>query len=305
MSPTHVITVMAAAAKMPDLGSLDALLDGLAVKRLAGRSVPVPTSLAGTRQVEAHAIVTENPESLQRELTVFAEQTGVDVVCQSVAERYRRYRLAVFDMDSTLIRCEVIDQLAAAAGVGAQVAEITERAMRGELDFDASFRARLALLEGLEESHIATLADQLPAQQGLSELTTTLRAQGVHLVILSGGFMPFAQRLQADYGFDHVIANVLDVSAGRLTGKVVEPIVNSRAKAEALRDLAQRMNIDLASCIAMGDGANDLEMIQLAGLGVAFHAKPKVRAAAPHRINSVGLDGLCYLMGRAGEFASD
>lgn len=305
MSATHVITVMAAAAEMPDPGPFLALLEGSGARRLARRSVPVPTSLAGARQVEAHAIAIESVDSLQRELVLFAEKNGVDVVCQSAAERYRHYRLAVFDMDSTLIRCEVIDQLAAAAGVGAQVAEITERAMRGELDFDASFRSRLALLEGLEASHITALADQLPAQQGLRELTTTLRAQGVRLVILSGGFMPFAQRLQADYGFDQVVANVLDISAGRLTGKAVEPIVNSRAKANALGEIAKHMDVGLESCIAMGDGANDLEMIQLAGLGVAFHAKPKVRAAAPHRINWVGLDGLCYLMGREGEFGSD
>jgi phosphoserine phosphatase len=207
-------------------------------------------------------------------------------------------------MDSTLIACEVIDELARVAGVGAEVAEITDRAMRGELDFDESFRTRLALLEGLDAGAVNELADQLPVQSGLSEMATTLKARGLKLAIFSGGFIPIAERLKNDYGFDHVVANELEIRDGKVTGKIIPPIVNREYKAEALGALASRLGIDTEHCIAVGDGANDLSMMALAGLGVAFHAKPAVRAASPIEITHIGLDGVCYLMGHEGEFSA-
>ena len=167
-----------------------------------------------------------------------SDQTGIDIALQTRSERCRAYRLAVFDMDSTLIDCEVIDELASAAGVGEKVSDITASAMRGELDFDESFRTRLALLEGLDADAVQALADRLPVKEGLREMITTLRARGMTTAIFSGGFAPIAERLQSDFGFDEVVANALDVEDGRITGRVVPPIVNREYKASALRDLA-------------------------------------------------------------------
>jgi phosphoserine phosphatase len=206
-------------------------------------------------------------------------------------------------MDSTLIDCEVIDELAAQAGVGQEVTEITARAMRGELDFDESYRTRLALLKGLDARSVDELADRLPVKEGLREMTTTLKARGMTLAIFSGGFMPIAERLQADFGFDEVVANTLEIEHGKVTGRVVPPIVNREHKAAALQALASRLGIGVDACIAVGDGANDLDMMAVAGLGVAFHAKPAVRAASPIEVTHCGLDGVCYLLGSEGEFA--
>ena len=175
--------------------------------------------------------------------------------------------------------------------------------MRGELDFDESYRTRLALLKGLDASAIEQLADRLPVKEGLREMTTTLKARGMTLAIFSGGFVPIAERLQADYGFDEVVANTLEIASGKVTGRVVPPIVNREHKAAALKALAARLGIAVDACIAVGDGANDLDMMAMAGLGVAFHAKPAVRAASPIEVTHCGLDGVCYLLGSEGEFA--
>ena len=199
---------------------------------------------------------------------------------------------------------ELVAELAATAGVGEAVAEITARAMRGELDFDESYRTRLALLEGLDARAVEELADRLPVKEGLREMTTTLKAQGLKLAIFSGGFMPIAERLQVDYGFDEVVANTLEIASGKVTGRVVPPIVNREHKAAALQALATRLGIGVDACIAVGDGANDLDMMAMAGLGVAFHAKPAVRAASPIEVTHCGLDGVCYLLGGKGEFAN-
>jgi phosphoserine phosphatase len=271
---------------------------------IASRTVPVPVTLSDRRTVHNLLVNSADTEGLSSRLRALSDRHGVDIALQTCAARCQSYRLAVFDMDSTLIDCEVIDELAAVAGVGEEVAEITAQAMRGELDFDESYRTRLALLEGLDARAIQELADRLPLKEGLREMATTLKARGMTLAIFSGGFMPIAERLQADFGFDEVVANTLEIESGKVTGRAVPPIVNREHKAMALNSLATRLGIDVDACIAVGDGANDLDMMAMAGLGVAFHAKPAVRAASPIEVTHCGLDGVCYLLGSEGEFAN-
>ncbi|MBK1706226.1 phosphoserine phosphatase SerB [Halochromatium glycolicum] len=221
----------------------------------------------------------------------------VDIAIQEDDIFRRNRRLVCFDMDSTLIQTEVIDELAAAAGVGEQVAAITERAMRGELDFSESFRQRMALLEGLDEAVLAGIAERLPITDGAERLIRALKQLGYRVAILSGGFTYFAEHLQRRLGIDDVHANALEFENGRLTGRVIGRVVDGQRKAELLRELAEREGIRLEQVIAVGDGANDLPMLSIAGLGIAFHAKPLVKEQARHSIATVGLDGILYLIG--------
>ena len=221
----------------------------------------------------------------------------LDIAIQEDDIFRRNRRLVCFDMDSTLIQTEVIDELAAAAGVGPQVAEITERAMQGELDFSESFRRRMALLEGLEESVLSEIAERLPITDGAERLIGALKQLGYRVAILSGGFTYFAEYLQRRLGIDDVHANQLEFENGRLTGRVTGRIVDGQRKAELLREIADRECIRLEQVIAVGDGANDLPMLSIAGLGIAFHAKPLVKEQARHSIATVGLDGILYLIG--------
>ncbi|MCG8687789.1 MAG: phosphoserine phosphatase SerB [Desulfobacterales bacterium] len=211
---------------------------------------------------------------------------------------YRKNRkLVVFDMDSTLIQAEVIVELAKLAGVGEEVDRITEAAMRGEMDFKESFRRRVALLKGLKESEIQGLAQKLPLTEGAHLVTRTLKNLGYKLGILSGGFTFVGNYLKETLGFDYVYANDLEIENGEVTGKVTGEIVDGERKASLLREIAQRENLSIQQTIAVGDGANDLPMITIAGLGVAFNAKPLVREKASNAISTMGLDGLLYLIG--------
>ncbi|MBT8355030.1 MAG: phosphoserine phosphatase SerB [Desulfofustis sp.] len=226
-----------------------------------------------------------------------SQRAGIDISFH-VDNIYRRNRkLVVFDMDSTLIQAEVIVELAKLASVGDQVDRITEAAMRGEIDFKESFRQRVALLKGLEEERLRGLVEQLPLTDGADLVVKTLKGLGYKLGILSGGFRFVGDYLKDKLGIDYVFANELDIKDGVVTGEVVGEIVDGEMKADLLRKLAEQENIALEQTIAVGDGANDLPMISIAGLGVAFNAKPVVRQKAANTISSVGLDGLLYLIG--------
>jgi phosphoserine phosphatase len=235
--------------------------------------------------------------ALRRQLLDLAQDLDVDIAFQ-VDDIYRRNRrLIAFDMDSTLIQTEVIDELAEAAGVGAEVAAITEAAMNGELDFCESLRRRVALLEGLSEETLYEMADRLPLTPGAERLVQTLRSLGYRTAILSGGFSIFGERLQKQLGIDFVFANRLEIKAGCLTGRVEGDVVDGQRKADLLRQLAEQEGIRIEQTIAVGDGANDLPMLDAAGLGIAFHAKPRVKASAEQVISNLGLDGILYLIG--------
>ncbi len=269
------------------------------IKRLTGRmSIMNPErnvraciefSLRGTPR---------DKEQMQARLMEISKDSGMDFSFQK-DDMYRRMRrLICFDMDSTLIQAECIDELAKRAGVGDQVAAITEKAMRGEIDFKESFTRRVALLRGLHVSVMQEIADNLPITEGADRLMHVLKTCGYKIAILSGGFTYFGEHLRQRFGIDYVYANELEIDEnGYLTGRYVGEIVDGRRKADLLKLIAQTEKVNLLQTIAVGDGANDLPMLLEAGLGIAFHAKPRVQESARQALNTVGLDGVLYFLG--------
>ena len=235
---------------------------------------------------------------MQADLMQMSHEQGIDFSLQKDNMYRRMRRLICFDMDSTLIQTECIDELAKRAGVGEQVAAITECAMRGEIDFKKSFTERVALLKGLDADVMKDIAETMPITEGVDRLMTVLKQCGYKIAILSGGFTYFGEYLQRKYGIDYVYANNLEIDENnKLTGRYLGDIVDGKRKAELLKLLAQVEKVNLAQTIAVGDGANDLPMLSEAGLGIAFHAKPRVQANAEQNITTIGLDGVLYFLG--------
>ena len=269
-----------------------------AIRRLTGR-IPLDERKARVRACIEFSVrgTPRDTEELQRELMKLSNRLEMDFSFQKDTMYRRMRRLICFDMDSTLIKTEVIDELAERAGVGEQVRAITERAMRGEIDFRESFTERVALLKGLDESVMKDIAEHLPITEGVERMMYVLKKYGYKIAILSGGFTYFGNYLKEKFGIDYVYANNLEIVDGKLTGRYLGDIVDGRRKAELLQLIAQVENVDIAQTIAVGDGANDLPMLSVAGLGIAFHAKPKVKANARQSINTIGLDGVLYFLG--------
>jgi phosphoserine phosphatase len=238
-----------------------------------------------------------SPQSLRDDLAREATQRGVDVAVQRGGLYRRAMRLLVMDVDSTLIQDEVIDLLAARAGCAGEVAKVTASAMRGDLDFSASLRERVALLAGLDESVLAAVRAELRLTPGARTLIRTLKRLGYKCAIVSGGFTAVIEPLAQELGIDYVAANTLEIADGKLTGRVIDPIIDKDGKTEALRRFAAMAGVPLSQTVAVGDGANDLGMIGAAGLGVAFNAKPIVRDQADTALNVPYLDAILYLLG--------
>lgn len=270
-----------------------------AIKRLTGRMPLIANSDETKCSIEFSVrgmLNDEDRQAFQADLLGVAAP-GLDISFQKDDIYRRSRRLICFDMDSTLVGTECIDELAERAGVGEQVRAITASAMRGEIDFRESFTRRVALLKGLDESVMEDIARNLPYNEGLERMMTVLKRVGYKTAILSGGFTYFGRYLQQKFGFDYVYANELEIVDGKLTGRYVGEVVDGARKAELLRLLCQVERINLAQAVAVGDGANDLPMLGIAGLGIAYHAKPKVAATARQSISSIGLDGLLYFLG--------
>ena len=270
-----------------------------AIKRLTGRmSVKHPER--NVRACVEFSIrgTLEDKSAFQKELMALSSDSGMDFSFQK-DDMYRRMRrLICFDMDSTLIQAECIDELARRHGVYDKVAAITERAMRGEIDFKESFTERVALLKGLDVSVMRDIAENLPITEGTDRLMSVLKTCGYKIAILSGGFTFFGEYLQRKYGIDYIYANELEIGEdGKLTGRYVGDVVDGRRKADLLKLIAQTEKVNIAQTIAVGDGANDLPMLLEAGLGIAFHAKPRVKETARQSLSTIGLDGVLYFLG--------
>jgi phosphoserine phosphatase len=301
----HIITLLARSISAEYIARITAIVaeHGLNIDnitRLTGR-VPLEEELDSsipTRACVEFSVRGDADQAVLRErFLAVSKDLNVDIAVQEDNVYRRNRRLVAFDMDSTLIEAEVIDELAAAAGVGEQVAEITERAMLGEIDFTESFHQRVALLKGLSGDVLQEIAERLPVTEGAERLIRNLKSLGYTTVILSGGFNYFGNYLKDKLGIDYVFANELDMEDGIVTGKVTGTVVDGARKAQLLREIAEKEGIRLEQTIAVGDGANDLPMLSIAGLGIAFRAKPLVQESAKQSISTLGLDGVLYLLG--------
>jgi phosphoserine phosphatase len=298
-----IITILGRAISARHLSAVAGILaeHGLNVdriERLSGRMSLAEHTSTANACVELRVSGQAKSEAAMRAAFLdAATELQIDIAFQRESIFRRNRRLFAFDMDSTLIQGEVIDELAKMAGVGDEVVKITEAAMRGELDFKQSFTRRVSLLRGLPESRVLELLDKIPLVDGAEQLIGTLRLLGYKTAILSGGFTFFARHLQARLGIDYVFANELDIADGVVTGVITAEIVDGARKAALLQEIAKRENISLEQVVAIGDGANDLPMLGIAGMGIAFRAKPVVRQSAGHSVSFLGLDSLLYLIG--------
>jgi phosphoserine phosphatase len=268
------------------------------IERLSGRlSLAIHTGHTNACVELRASGQVRSEDAMRAEFLAAAQDLSIDIAFQRESIFRRNRRLFAFDMDSTLIQGEVIDELAKMAGVADQVVAITESAMRGEIEFKESFRRRVALLKGLPEHRVHELIDCIPLAEGAEQLIRTLKILGYKTAILSGGFTFFARHLQERFGIDYIYANTLDIADGTVTGSVTGSIIDGPGKAELLRHIAALEKISLEQVVAVGDGANDLPMLNLAGMGIAFRAKPLVRQSADHSLTHLGLDSLLYLIG--------
>lgn len=305
--PRYILTLLARELQARHLSAVSTLIaeQGLnidIITRLSGR--PPRVQGGAERDKPRRACVEfsvrgkpKDEDALRAALMAITQQHPVDIAWQRDSVYRRMRRLVAFDMDSTLIQHEVIDELAREAGVYEQVASITEAAMRGEFDFHQSLQRRVALLKGLDAAVMQRVAQRLRLTEGAERLVGALKRFGYKTAILSGGFRYFGEDLQRRLGIDHVRTNDLEVENGRLTGRVRGEVVDAQRKADLLKEIAASENIALQQTIAVGDGANDLPMLAVAGLGIAFHAKPVVAQSAQHKISTLGLDGILYLIG--------
>ena len=300
----YIITILGRRITAEQIASVTAIVSeqGLnidMIQRLTGRMPLNEEGAVGGKTCIEFSVrgTPTDKDKMQRDFMQLTNRLDFDLSLQEDTIFRRCRRLICFDMDSTLIETEVIDELAERAGVGNEVRAITESAMRGEIDFKESFTRRVAMLKGLDESVMKDIAEKLPIAEGADRLMKVLKRTGYKIAILSGGFTYFGNYLKQRYGIDYVYANELEIIDGKLTGRYLGDIVDGRRKAELLKLLTQVENIDIAQTIAVGDGANDLPMLTTAGLGIAYHAKPKVKANAQQSISTIGLDGVLYFLG--------
>ncbi len=301
--PRHIVTLLARSISAQQIARISEIVATFGlnidkINRLSGR-VALDADLNTAKACVEFSLRGDNTDLQQLRVALLgaANELNVDIAYQE-DDIYRRYRrLVVFDMDSTLIEAEVIDELAKEAGVGERVSAITESAMRGEIDFKESFSSRVALLKGLDEAVLARVADRINITEGAELLIGTLKSLGYKTAILSGGFSYFGRLLQDRLGIDHVYANELEIENGRVTGRVTGDVIDGARKAELLRQIASQEGVSLEQVIAVGDGANDLPMLSVAGLGIAFRAKPLVKQTAKQALSNIGLDGILYLIG--------